>query len=200
MSAFAIVVCITVYLTREISSSVHARKCGAMARFATTFFSTRGTWYGYVLRVGILWFACLMTVRWYWNQHDEGLPFSSEELLWTLCCNTVLGALFGCGSYGVLRGSEDRRRSAAAERTDTVPAGANPRWPMWMTEGLCARGVFTATLIGGDCAGFMFTTTDHDVVFYIVVGIAVLLICLVTLIYFRANSRNHRSTTQITNR
>jgi hypothetical protein len=106
------------------SSAYLLRRC-AVVRFVTAFFSTRGTWHGYVLRVGIIWFSGLLSILQYWLDYIDGAPPSAEALVPMLCWNTVLGALFGVCFFGVIRGAEERRRSIIAERVGPPPASAN---------------------------------------------------------------------------
>jgi hypothetical protein len=156
------------------------------------FFSTRGTWHGYVFRVGIIWLGGLMSIRQYWLDSTEGTPLSAEALLSLLGTNSIFGLLLGVGLFGIMCRAEEHRRSILAERARASPAGMNPRWPTWITEWLSACVAFAATLVIADYAGVMFSSTDHNVVFFVAVGIAYVLICLTTLVYFRTNARNRR--------
>jgi hypothetical protein len=80
----------------------------------TAFFSTRGSWHGYVFRVGIIWLGGLMCV-WHMLTY-EGIPLTPRHILLEITQRVVLGAIAGSVSYGVMRPAETFRKSVLAER------------------------------------------------------------------------------------
>ena len=180
---------------RDQQARENPRRQCAVAQFVTAYFLTRGTRCGYVLRIGVVWFGGLMSLWQCWPDSTEWTPPSAEVVASMLGRNSVLGAALAACLFGIFRRAEEHRRSMITERAKEPPAGHSRR-STWTWKWLCACLAFAATLISGDHANLMFGDTDHDAVFYVVVGIAFLFVCLAMLFYFRTNSRKRTADDQ----
>lgn len=189
-SASVLAMCSVAYVTRRLSQQVPIPRNTVIVRLVIAFFSTRGTWYGYVLRVGVIWYGGFLWLKWYWFDYHHGMPLSVDDVLrmlrWNIGCGTLAGLFF----YGAMGGANERRRSAIGEPVRATPATPNKRWPMWIKEWLSSCVVLAAVMALEHNSGRISKEVDHDVAFYVAMAMAFLLVSLVTLVYFRTNSRN----------
>ena len=86
-------------------------------RLAVAFFSTRGTWYGYVFRVGAVWLGGTASIHWYLLEYD-GRPLTAADIFQIALSRVGMGTVAGLFVYGIMRPTEDFRRSRSiAEST-----------------------------------------------------------------------------------
>lgn len=78
-------------------------------RLAVGFFSTRGAWYGYVFRVGVIWFGGINSVLWYFLESD-GRPLTAVDIFQIALWRVGIGTLAGIFFYGIMRPTEEFRR------------------------------------------------------------------------------------------
>lgn len=86
-----------------------------VSRHTQRFFGTNGTWYGFVLRVGILWFGGIQFVHACVSTVQDGQEFTMSRVLQLASDSLLCGILAGFGMFGITGVTERLRHSEADE-------------------------------------------------------------------------------------
>lgn len=95
---------------------VRFRRCADWIRRGTAaFFSPHGTWHGYTLRVGVIWFGGLQFTQAFVSSLYDDMPLSAARVLCLATSAAIVGSLAGVFQYGLTNIALARRAMSPKE-------------------------------------------------------------------------------------